>query len=139
VPAQALTLASMAHLPGAYTLRRPIAGGAFNTRDYAPGGPAPAALLADLEALVRAGTDALKIAPADLPAHACVLLVPDFWDRGWVAAWARLLLVTIGVARVCVLQASARRARGRLCAGADVRARSRSRRRTASGSRLRAW
>jgi hypothetical protein len=137
VPAQALTLASMAHLPGAYARVLKVPPEIGRRSVYAPGGPAPAALLADLEALVRAGTDALKIAPADLPAHACVLLVPDFWDRGWVAAWARLLLVSVGVARVCVIQASGAGACTSV-AGADGRARSRSRRRTASGSRPRA-
>jgi hypothetical protein len=130
---------AMAHLPSVYTLRRPIVGGMFNTRDYAPGGLAPgglapAALLADLEALERAGTDALQILPAHLPAHAAVLLVPDFWDRGLATARARLLLVSVSVTCLCVMQARGAGACMREVGADHVHTRSCLRQRTGSGA-----
>jgi hypothetical protein len=77
----------IAFAPGAGRQAAAFSAAHTNTGDYAPGGLAPAELPADLEVLVHAGTDALQFLPAHLPAHAAVLLVPDFCHRGWVTAW----------------------------------------------------
>jgi actin-related protein 8 len=93
----------MANLSASYVLRRPILGPTFNTRDY----PASSRqmLSADLEALVLHGVlDMLNIDKKNIPDHAVVLIVPDFWRRTWVKEWVQLLLVTMGFAKVCVQQ-----------------------------------
>lgn len=95
----------MANLSASYSLRRPLIGNVFNTRDYPPA--SLQILLADVEAMLEyALYDRLQVARSSAEMGTCgaVLVIPDFWDRVWVREWVQLLLKAIGFGRVTVLQ-----------------------------------
>lgn len=86
-----------------YVLRWPFHGGNFNTRDY----PSNEILLTDVEDLIKTTLhERLNIPPNTLTQYSVVLVIPDFYDRFYVQAMVRTLLVTMGFKQLCVQQES---------------------------------
>lgn len=102
----ALLLASMSDVPGAYKLRRPLIGSTFNWQDYPSSSLEP--VVSDLEELVVFGLGELKIDSSRkaLEEMNAILIIPDFWDRVCVREWMQLLITRLGFGRVCVQQES---------------------------------
>lgn len=95
----------MANLTSAYSLRRPLVGYNFNTRDYSPS--SVSTLFADVQALVDyALYEKLRVTPSAAEIASCgvVLVVPDFWDRTWVREWVQMLLTGVGFGKVTIIQ-----------------------------------
>ncbi|TFK39862.1 nucleus protein [Crucibulum laeve] len=85
-----------------YVVRWPIYGSNFNTRDYS----SVQFVLADLEAIIEATLkDRLNIEAVDYKNHSVVLVIPDFYERGYVRELINLLIV-MGFKQFCVQQES---------------------------------
>ncbi|PIL24870.1 hypothetical protein GSI_12757 [Ganoderma sinense ZZ0214-1] len=75
-----------------YAVRWPIYGGNFNTRDY----PSTQLVLSDIEVILRESLKLKEIEPNAYKDHSVVLVIPDYYDRAYVEALVRILLVDIG-------------------------------------------
>ncbi|KAF4569681.1 actin-like protein arp8 [Pleurotus pulmonarius] len=86
-----------------YTIKSPIHGTDFNTRDY----NSTQLILSDLEAVIQMTlTDSFKINPSDYKNYSVVLVIPDFYERAYVRDWVNLLLVSMGFKQLCAQQES---------------------------------
>lgn len=84
-----------------YTVRWPIYGTNFNTRDY----HSLQVILSDLEELLRRTLkDRLDIEAQDYKNFSVVLVVPDFYQRAYVRDLVNLLLNTMGFKQICCQQ-----------------------------------
>ncbi|KAJ7446742.1 hypothetical protein FB451DRAFT_1291356 [Mycena latifolia] len=87
-----------------YTVRWPVRGSNFNTRDY---GSSTQAILADIETVIQYTLrDKLGVNPRDYKDYSVVLVVPDLYDRSYVREFVNLLLVTMGFKQLCAQQES---------------------------------
>ncbi|KIM44659.1 hypothetical protein M413DRAFT_358708 [Hebeloma cylindrosporum] len=86
-----------------YLVKWPIYGSNFNTRDYS----SIQMLLSDLEALIS-GTllEKFNIQPSEFKNFSVVLVIPDFYDRGYVRELSNLLLTSMGFKQLCAQQES---------------------------------
>ncbi|GLB41816.1 hypothetical protein LshimejAT787_1004160 [Lyophyllum shimeji] len=86
-----------------YTLRWPLYGANFNTRDY----PSLQVILSDLEVIIRTTLkEKLDIDPRDYKSYSVVLVIPDLYDRAYVRELVNLLLITMGFKQLCAQQES---------------------------------
>lgn len=101
-----------------YAVRWPIYGGNFNTRDY----PSAQLILSDLEMILREALKQKEIEPSAYKVRNCVpclsrvcstynsqeysvvLVIPDYYDRLYVEAFSRLLLIDMGFKQICAQQ-----------------------------------
>ncbi|KAH7927316.1 actin-like ATPase domain-containing protein [Leucogyrophana mollusca] len=86
-----------------YTVRWPIHGSNFNTRDY----PSVRMILDDIEAIIRTVLkDKFSIERQDYRDYSVVLVIPDVHERAYVREFVNLLLVSLGFKQICVQQES---------------------------------
>ncbi|GBE86660.1 hypothetical protein SCP_0905400 [Sparassis crispa] len=85
-----------------YVIKWPIYGGNFNTRDY----PSIEGALDDIETILRAAFKRLNIEPHAYHDYSVVLVIPDYYDRFYVQALVRMLLVSMGFKQLCAQQES---------------------------------
>ncbi|KAI9060920.1 actin-like ATPase domain-containing protein [Trametes sanguinea] len=85
-----------------YVVRWPIYGGNFNTRDY----PSQQAVYNDLETIFRESLKLKGVEPSAYKEYSVVLVIPDYYDRLYVEALVRILLVDMGFKQLCAQQES---------------------------------
>ncbi|KAG7444906.1 actin-like ATPase domain-containing protein [Guyanagaster necrorhizus] len=86
-----------------YSVKWPIYGPNFNTRDYS----SLRVLMGDIEMILRQTLrDKLNINQRDYGIFSVILLVPDFYDRSYVREWVNMLLVGMGFKQLCAQQES---------------------------------
>ncbi|KAL7280699.1 hypothetical protein ACG7TL_005639 [Trametes sanguinea] len=85
-----------------YVVRWPIYGGNFNTRDY----PSQQVLYNDLETIFRESLKQKGVEPSAYKDYSVVLVIPDYYDRLYVEALVRILLVDMGFKQLCAQQES---------------------------------
>ncbi|KAI1796772.1 actin-like ATPase domain-containing protein [Ganoderma leucocontextum] len=85
-----------------YAVRWPIYGGNFNTRDY----PSAQLVLSDIEVILREALKMKGIEPSAFKDHSVVLVIPDYYDRSYVEALVRILLVDMAFKQICGQQES---------------------------------
>ncbi|KAI0630868.1 actin-like ATPase domain-containing protein [Trametes polyzona] len=85
-----------------YVVRWPIYGGNFNTRDY----PSMQVVYNDIETIFREALKQKGIEPSTYKDYSVVLVIPDYYDRLYVEALVRILLVDMGFKQFCAQQES---------------------------------
>ncbi|PBK72447.1 actin-related protein [Armillaria solidipes] len=86
-----------------YSVKWPIYGPNFNTRDYS----SLRVLMGDIETILRHTLrDKLNINPRDYGMFSVILILPDFYDRTYVREWVNMLLVGMGFKQLCAQQES---------------------------------
>ncbi|KAG1788244.1 uncharacterized protein HD556DRAFT_1434112 [Suillus plorans] len=86
-----------------YSVKWPIHGKNFNTRDY----PSHQMILDDIETII--GTilsEKFNVRRPDYKDYSVVLVIPDFHDRAYVREFVNILLVSLGFKQLCVQQES---------------------------------
>ena len=100
-----------------YVVRWPIYGGNFNTRDY----PSTQVIYNDIETIFREGLKQKGIEPNTYKVgsmvatfketcmtvpqdYSVVLVIPDYYDRLYVEALVRILLINMGFKQFCAQQ-----------------------------------
>ncbi|KAL4250210.1 actin family protein [Abortiporus biennis] len=98
---KALRLSDLAQL--GYVMRWPFHGGSFNTKAY----DSNQLILSDVEAILEATLkERLNIEPKSFKDYSVVLVIPDFYERAYVEALVRILLVSMGFKQLCAQQES---------------------------------
>ncbi|KIJ20923.1 hypothetical protein PAXINDRAFT_95903 [Paxillus involutus ATCC 200175] len=86
-----------------YTVRWPINGHNFNSRDY----PSTQMILDDIETIISTVLEEkLNIKRREFKNFSVMLVIPDFYDRVYVREFINLLLVSLGFKQICVQQES---------------------------------
>ncbi|KAF8141563.1 hypothetical protein EV363DRAFT_1308450 [Boletus edulis] len=86
-----------------FTVRWPIRGQNFNSRDY----PCVRMILDDIETIIRhVLEEKLDIERRDFKNYSVMLVIPDFYDRVYVREFVNILLVSLGFKQICVQQES---------------------------------
>ncbi|KAI0306069.1 actin-like ATPase domain-containing protein [Multifurca ochricompacta] len=86
-----------------YTVRWPIIGSRFNTRDYL----STAMIIDDIETIFETSLQgSLGIGRRQYKDYSAVLVIPDYYDRSYVRDMIQLLLVRMGFKQLCVQQES---------------------------------
>ncbi|KAG6329925.1 hypothetical protein ID866_9164, partial [Astraeus odoratus] len=86
-----------------YTIRWPIHGPNFNTRDY----PSVQMVFDDIEAIISTTLhEKYKMTRHDFKEYSIVLVIPDFYDRAYVREFINILLFSMGFKQICVQQES---------------------------------
>ncbi|KIM58979.1 hypothetical protein SCLCIDRAFT_16606 [Scleroderma citrinum Foug A] len=86
-----------------YTVRWPIHGSNFNTRDY----PSVQMIFDDVETIIKTALhDKYKMTRYDYKNYSVVLVIPDFYDRAYVREFVNILLLGMGFKQICVQQVS---------------------------------
>ncbi|KAI9464248.1 hypothetical protein HD554DRAFT_1286387 [Boletus coccyginus] len=86
-----------------YTIRWPIRGQNFNSRDY----PSVQMILDDVETIIsNVLEEKLDIKRRDFRNYSVMLVIPDFYDRVYVREFVNILLVSLGFKQICVQQES---------------------------------
>ncbi|KAF9240697.1 hypothetical protein BU15DRAFT_87583 [Melanogaster broomeanus] len=86
-----------------YTVRWPIHGQNFNSRDY----PSVQMILDDIETIISTVLeDKLSIKRGEFKNFSVMLVIPDFYDRVYVREFINIILVSLGFKQVCVQQES---------------------------------
>ncbi|KAH7913839.1 hypothetical protein BJ138DRAFT_1124029 [Hygrophoropsis aurantiaca] len=86
-----------------YSVRWPIHGGNFNTRDY----PSVRMILDDIEAIIRSVLkDKFDIGGHSFKDYSAILVIPDVYERSYVRELVNLLLISLGFKNICVQQES---------------------------------
>ncbi|KAF8555987.1 actin-like ATPase domain-containing protein [Imleria badia] len=86
-----------------YTVRWPIHGPNFNSRDY----PSVQMILDDVETIIsHVLEEKLDIKRRDFKNYSAMLVIPDFYDRVYVREFVNILLVSLGFKQICVQQES---------------------------------
>ncbi|KAI0330934.1 actin-like ATPase domain-containing protein [Cubamyces sp. BRFM 1775] len=85
-----------------YVVRWPIYGGNFNTRDY----PSSQVIYNDIETIFREALKLKGVEPNMYKDYSVVLVIPDYYDRLYVEALVRILLVDMGFKQFCAQQES---------------------------------
>lgn len=86
-----------------YSVKWPIYGKNFNTRDY----PSHQMILDDIETIISTVlSEKLNVKRPDYKDYSVVLVIPDFHDRAYVRELVNVLLVSLGFKQICVQQES---------------------------------
>ncbi|KAH9847317.1 actin-like ATPase domain-containing protein [Lenzites betulinus] len=85
-----------------YVIRWPIYGGNFNTRDY----PSKQMIYNDIEAIFRDALLQKGIEPSAYKEYSVVLIIPDYYDRLYVEALVKILIIDMGFKQFCAQQES---------------------------------
>ncbi|KAL1944865.1 hypothetical protein VTO73DRAFT_2485 [Trametes versicolor] len=85
-----------------YVTRWPIYGGNFNTRDY----PSMQLIYSDVETIFREALKQKGIEASAYKDYSVVLVIPDYYDRAYVEALVRILLLDMGFKQFCAQQES---------------------------------
>ncbi|KAH0836698.1 hypothetical protein J3R83DRAFT_8421 [Lanmaoa asiatica] len=86
-----------------YTVRWPIHGQNFNSRDY----PSVQMILDDVETIIsNVLEEKLDIKCHDFKNYSVVLVIPDFYDRVYIREFVNILLMSLGFKQICVQQES---------------------------------
>ncbi|KAI0832128.1 actin-like ATPase domain-containing protein [Trametes gibbosa] len=85
-----------------YVVRWPIYGGNFNTRDY----PSKQVIYSDIETIFRDALQQKGIEASAYKEYSVVLVIPDYYDRLYVEALVRILLIEMGFKQFCAQQES---------------------------------
>ncbi|KAI0364722.1 actin-like ATPase domain-containing protein [Pilatotrama ljubarskyi] len=85
-----------------YVVRWPIYGGNFNTRDY----PSSQVIYSDIETIFREALKEKGIEAGSYKDYSVVLVIPDYYDRMYVEALVKILLVDMGFKQFCAQQES---------------------------------
>ncbi|KAG1770743.1 hypothetical protein EDD22DRAFT_977106 [Suillus occidentalis] len=86
-----------------YSVKWPIYGKNFNTRDY----PSHQMILDDIETIISTVlSEKLNVKRPDYKDYSVVLVIPDFHDRAYVREFVNVLLVSLGFKQICVQQES---------------------------------
>ncbi|OAX43971.1 actin-related protein [Rhizopogon vinicolor AM-OR11-026] len=86
-----------------YSVRWPIHGKNFNTRDY----PSHQMILDDIETIISTVLrERFDIKRPDYKDYSVVLVIPDFYDRAYVREFVNMILVSLGFKQICVQQES---------------------------------
>ncbi|KAI8985741.1 actin-like ATPase domain-containing protein [Trametes punicea] len=85
-----------------YVVRWPIYGGNFNTRDY----PSSQVIYNDIETIFREALKQKGIEASMYKEYSVVVVIPDYYDRLYVEALVRILLVDMGFKQLCAQQES---------------------------------
>ncbi|KAF8906229.1 actin-related protein [Gymnopilus junonius] len=86
-----------------YTVKWPIHGSNFNTRDYS----SLQMILSDFEMIIESVLkDKLFIERSDYKNFSVMLVIPDFYDRAYVRELINLLIVAMGFKQICAQQES---------------------------------
>ncbi|TFY78610.1 hypothetical protein EWM64_g5404 [Hericium alpestre] len=86
-----------------YTVRWPMSGRLFNTRDYVSN----QMILDDIETIISdVVLDKFDIHPRSYKEYSVILLIPDFYDRAYVRDMVQLLLMRMGFRQLCAQQES---------------------------------
>ncbi|VDB94262.1 unnamed protein product [Peniophora sp. CBMAI 1063] len=84
-----------------FTLRWPIFGNRFNTRDY----PDKRVISDDLDTIIATTlSEKLGIERRDFKDYSVILIVPNFYERSYLQEFAHLLMVTMGFKQMCAQQ-----------------------------------
>ncbi|KAG2355694.1 hypothetical protein BDR07DRAFT_1425340 [Suillus spraguei] len=86
-----------------YSVKWPIHGKNFNTRDY----PSHQMILDDIETIISTVlSERLNVKRPDYKDYSVVLVIPDFHDRAYVRELVNVLLVSLSFKQICVQQES---------------------------------
>lgn len=86
-----------------YSVRWPIHGHNFNTRDY----PSVQMILDDIETIISTALfEKYKLTRGDYKNYSVVLVIPDFYDRAYVREFVNILLRSMGFKQICLQQES---------------------------------
>ncbi|KAG0709311.1 hypothetical protein DFH29DRAFT_887756 [Suillus ampliporus] len=86
-----------------YSVKWPIHGKNFNTRDY----PSHQMILDDIETIISTVLrERFNLSRPDYKDYSVVLVIPDFYDRAYVREFVNILLVSLGFKQICVQQES---------------------------------
>ncbi|KZV74529.1 actin-like ATPase domain-containing protein [Peniophora sp. CONT] len=84
-----------------YTVRNPIQGNRFNTRDY----PNKQMIFDDLDTIISTTlSEKLGIERRDFKNYSVILIIPNFYERSYLHEFAHLLMVTMGFKQMCAQQ-----------------------------------
>ncbi|KAG1746603.1 uncharacterized protein EDB91DRAFT_1327944 [Suillus paluster] len=86
-----------------YSVKWPIHGKNFNTRDY----PSHQMILDDIETIISTVLkERFNLRRPDYKDYSVVLVIPDFYDRAYVREFVNILVVSLGFKQICVQQES---------------------------------